>query len=79
MSEPIDSSDTQIQVKPDAGEEGKGVSDKVPNPVVMIPMSNSPIFPGMIVPIILSEENFTPELESYLLRSEYICFEFGQI
>ena len=67
MSQSIDNSDRQIQVKLEA--EG---SNKVSDPVVMIPMSNSPIFPGMIVPIILSEENFTPELESYLLKSEYI-------
>ena len=73
MSEPIDNSDCQIQIKSETGEEtGTVENSKVPNPVVMIPMSNSPIFPGMIVPIILSEESFTRELESYLLKSEYI-------
>ena len=73
MSESADNSDRQIQVKLETEENSDmEKNSKVPNPVVMIPMSNSPIFPGMIVPIILSEENFTPELESYLVKSEYI-------
>jgi ATP-dependent Lon protease len=33
---------------------------------------NSPIFPGMIAPIILTEDKFTPELDEYLLRSGFI-------
>ena len=73
MTQSIDDSDCQIQIRAHTEKDTKrGKNDKVPNPVVMIPMLNSPIFPGMIAPIILSEENFTPELESYLLKSEYI-------
>lgn len=39
-----------------------------PEEVVIIPIMNSPIFPGMIAPIILSEDKFTQELDDYLLK-----------
>ncbi|MCK6596470.1 MAG: hypothetical protein L6Q33_14830, partial [Bacteriovoracaceae bacterium] len=42
---------------------------KLPENVVIIPIMNSPIFPGMIAPIILSEEKFTPELDEQLLKT----------
>lgn len=45
----------------------------LPESVVIIPIMNSPIFPGMIAPIILSEEKFTPELDSYLLKTGYVA------
>ena len=44
-----------------------------PKRVVIIPIMNSPIFPGMIAPIILSQEKFTQELDDYLLRSGYVA------
>jgi ATP-dependent Lon protease len=44
-----------------------------PDSVVIIPIMNSPIFPGMIAPIILTEEKFTPELDEQLLRTGYIA------
>lgn len=45
----------------------------VPSEVVIIPIVNSPIFPGMIAPIILSEDKYTPELDGYLARHNYIA------
>ena len=41
----------------------------VPSEVVIIPIVNSPIFPGMIAPIILSEDKYTPELDAYLSKN----------
>lgn len=46
---------------------------EVPNEVVIIPIVNSPIFPGMIAPIILSEDKYTPELDSYLTKNNYVA------
>ena len=45
----------------------------LPREVVIIPIVNSPIFPGMIAPIILSEDKYTPELDSYLSKSNYVA------
>lgn len=45
----------------------------LPSEVVIIPIVNSPIFPGMIAPIILSEDKYTPELDSYLTRHNYVA------
>lgn len=44
----------------------------LPEKVVIIPIMNSPIFPGMIAPIILSEEKFTEELDQHLLHSGHV-------
>ena len=44
-----------------------------PDSVVIIPIMNSPIFPGMIAPIILTEDKFTPELDDQLLKTGYIA------
>lgn len=60
--------DFQVKMKPSGKEE-----PKFPEIVVIIPIMNSPIFPGMIAPIILSEEKFTPELDESLLRTGYIA------
>ncbi len=60
-------SDYQIQIKANPNE--KLV---LPEVVVIIPIMNSPIFPGMIAPIILSEERFTPELDDHIMRSGYV-------
>lgn len=60
--------DFQVKIKPAGKEE-----PKLPEVVVIIPIMNSPIFPGMIAPIILSEEKFTPELDESLLKTGYIA------
>lgn len=44
-----------------------------PSEVVIIPIVNSPIFPGMIAPIILSEDKYTPELDAYLSKNNYVA------
>ncbi len=46
---------------------------EVPSEVVIIPIVNSPIFPGMIAPIILSEDKYTPELDGYLSKNNYVA------
>lgn len=46
---------------------------EIPGEVVIIPIVNSPIFPGMIAPIILSEDKYTPELDSYLTKNNYVA------
>lgn len=46
---------------------------EIPNEVVIIPIVNSPIFPGMIAPIILSEDKYTPELDAYLTKNNYVA------
>lgn len=61
--------DFQIKMKPSSPKE----DPKFPERVVIIPIMNSPIFPGMIAPIILSEEKFTPELDESLLKTGYIA------
>lgn len=53
--------------------EESAVLKEVPNEVVVIPIVNSPIFPGMIAPIILSEDKYTPELDQYLAKHNYIA------
>lgn len=58
----------QIQLKP-SGED----SADFPDEVVIIPIMNSPIFPGMIAPIILTEDKFTPELDQQLLKTGYVA------
>ena len=60
--------DYEIHMQPDEDK-------KMPFPkkTVIIPIMNSPIFPGMIAPIILSQEKFTPELDDYLLRSGHVA------
>jgi ATP-dependent Lon protease len=63
-------SDFQVKLKPSSGKEDL---PKLPEIVVIIPIMNSPIFPGMIAPIILSEEKFTPELDESLLKTGYIA------
>ena len=62
--------DFQVKLKPMSG---KDDLPKLPEIVVIIPIMNSPIFPGMIAPIILSEEKFTPELDESLLKTGYVA------
>lgn len=45
----------------------------LPKEVVIIPIVNSPIFPGMIAPIILSEDKYTPELDKEVSRAGYVA------
>lgn len=58
----------QVQIKSSEDEELA-----LPKNVVIIPIMNSPIFPGMIAPIILTEEKFTPELDQSLLKTGYVA------
>ena len=58
----------QVQIKTDPSNERH-----FPREVVIISIMNSPIFPGMIAPIILTEEKFTPELESFIQKSGYVA------
>tara|TARA_R110002072_G_scaffold288917_1_gene455570 strand:+ start:261781 stop:264306 length:2526 start_codon:yes stop_codon:yes gene_type:complete len=59
----------QVQIDPNQHSDEKAF----PPEVVIIPIMNSPIFPGMIAPIILTEEKFTPELDSYLMKTGYVA------
>ena len=61
-------SDYKIQIKTNSDEKLT-----LPDRVVIIPIMNSPIFPGMIAPIILTEDKFTPELDESLMRSGYVA------
>jgi len=58
----------QVQIKANEDEELA-----LPDDVVIIPIMNSPIFPGMIAPIILTEDKFTPELDQNLLKTGYVA------
>jgi len=44
-----------------------------PKEVVVIPIVNSPIFPGMIAPIILSEDKYTSELDDAVSKVGYVA------
>jgi len=46
---------------------------KFPKEVVVIPIVNSPIFPGMIAPIILSEDKYTKELDDAVSKVGYVA------
>ncbi|HXH31663.1 MAG TPA: endopeptidase La [Bacteriovoracaceae bacterium] len=59
--------------KSSKGKSGSGTIVDFPPEVVIIPIVNSPIFPGMIAPIILSEDKYTPELDSYLSKNNYVA------
>ena len=61
--------DYQVQIKENASSDDKNFPEKV----VIIPIMNSPIFPGMIAPIILTEDKFTPELDQNLMRTGYVA------
>jgi ATP-dependent Lon protease len=45
----------------------------LPKEAVIVPIINSPIFPGMIAPIILSQDKYTPELDKALAKSGYLA------
>jgi ATP-dependent Lon protease len=44
-----------------------------PNEIAVIPILNTPIFPGMIAPVILTEEKFTQELDEYISQNSFIA------
>lgn len=45
----------------------------LPKEILVIPILNSPIYPGMIAPIILSEDKFTTELDEHLSKHGYVA------
>jgi ATP-dependent Lon protease len=45
----------------------------LPKEVVVIPIVNSPIFPGMIAPIILTEDKYTAELDAEVQKTGYVA------
>ncbi len=47
--------------------------ESLPEELVVIPIVNSPIFPGMIAPIILSEDKYTPELDQMVTQVGYVA------
>jgi len=68
MSDIENDFELQVKAAPAAND-----ASKFPEIVVIVPIMNSPIFPGMIAPIILSEEKFTPELDASLLKTGYVA------
>lgn len=57
-----------IKLNPEVETKGE-----LPTELVVIPIVNSPIFPGMIAPIILSEDKYTPELDDEVTRTGYVA------
>jgi len=45
----------------------------MPKSVVIIPIMNTPIFPGMVTPIILSEEKYTNKLDQLIMSSGFVA------
>ena len=60
--------DYHVQLKPSENQK-----EDFPKKSVIIPIINSPIFPGMIAPIILTEEKFSQELDKKIFRSGYVA------
>ncbi len=48
-------------------------AEQFPKESIIVPIVNSPIFPGMIAPIILSEDKFIKEFDEYLNKNRYIA------
>jgi ATP-dependent Lon protease len=63
----------EVNDKPAKGSKKELAASELPDSAVVIPILNSPIFPGMIAPIILSEDKYTPELDAYLSKSSHVC------
>lgn len=57
------------KISPDIAE----LPDNIPEEIVVIPIINSPIFPGMIAPIILSEDRYTKELDEQITTTGYLA------
>ena len=47
--------------------------------IVIIPIVNSPIFPGMIAPIVLTEDRFTSELEEEILKIGHVALNLVKV
>jgi ATP-dependent Lon protease len=58
---------------------GNMLEENYPDSVVIIPIMNSPIFPGMIAPIILTEDKFSTELDQFLLKTGYVALNLVKI
>ncbi len=56
----------------DSSVDGVEHTKSLPKDVVVIPIVNSPIFPGMIAPIILTQEKYTPELDAKITRTGFV-------
>ena len=56
----------------------EGIS-KLPNELVVIPIVNSPIFPGMIAPIILTVDKYTTELDDMVSRHGHIALNLVKV
>jgi len=54
-------------------DEGALEAKSFPDKAVIIPIINSPIFPGMIAPIILEEDKFSPELDAFLMKTGFVA------
>ena len=63
----------QIEIKENKDQEN------FPPEVLIIPIMNSPIFPGMIAPIILSEEKFTQELDNHLMKAGFVALNLVKL
>ena len=57
----------QIEIKETKDQE------KFPEEVLIIPIMNSPIFPGMIAPIILSEDKYIAALDQQIHKVGYVA------
>ncbi len=64
----------KVQIKSSGEKE-----EDFPNKSVIIPIINSPIFPGMIAPIILTEEKFSTELDKKIFRSGYVALNLVKV
>jgi ATP-dependent Lon protease len=71
MSIPKKKKKVDYQISVDTNENHE-VEATLPKEVAVIPILNSPIFPGMIAPIILTEGKYTPELDNILMASGYL-------
>ncbi len=50
----------------------KDLTSKIPSECVVIPIMNTPIYPGMIAPVVMSEDKYTSELDDYVSKVGYI-------
>jgi len=61
------------QVKMNFNPDSENIKAKIPQEVAVIPILNSPIFPGMIAPIVMSEDKFSKELDENLAKVGYVA------
>ena len=70
MTEEKKKLDYQISISPQDGKDDTEIV--LPKEIAVIPILNSPIFPGMIAPIILTEGKYTHELDNILMQTGYL-------